>query len=359
MRVCKLFHSVQSLDQQSHQRDMTVTSAEILFQSCQQGATVSILAWAGMSTPWCCPSSIYLLTMASPILKGALRVGSGEAVMMCDMPESREFLSFNSCQKRCLWTNKATDLALHPVVGSCAASKRCREVSSSAWFWMPGSSVRSQPAGSMFHSQRGGWRWQETCKTWIRLWNWWHCSNRSCLIWLLLPLLRQSQYGFLFSSAILAQGCSQVLEIGHLLMMQHNNTKFGDITFGGLEDIIWTNIDILTLRCDLDLECSNPLFFCFVYKTLLLMMMYQQTKFGLLKNQQFIRYSRNNHILFIWANAVTLTLKIKNFFFFSMTLWFMMLHYHFKFGNKMTCCSEDILWTNIYRHLEPLLRPWL
>ena len=26
--------------------------------------------------------------------------------------------------------------------------------------------------------------------------------------------------------------------------------------FVGLEDVIWTNIDILTLFCDLDLDCS-------------------------------------------------------------------------------------------------------
>ena len=30
--------------------------------------------------------------------------------------------------------------------------------------------------------------------------------------------------------------------------------------FGGLEDIVWTNIDILTPHCDLDLECRNPFF---------------------------------------------------------------------------------------------------
>ena len=40
----------------------------------------------------------------------------------------------------------------------------------------------------------------------------------------------------------------------------HHNTKFGNQIFGGLEDIIRTNIDILTLHCDLDLECSNPIF---------------------------------------------------------------------------------------------------
>ena len=59
--------------------------------------------------------------------------------------------------------------------------------------------------------------------------------------------------------------------------MMHHNTKFGNKMFGGLEDIIWTNINILTLRCDLDPECSNPVFF---HRTLWFKMMYHQTKFG-------------------------------------------------------------------------------
>ena len=36
------------------------------------------------------------------------------------------------------------------------------------------------------------------------------------------------------------------------LMMMHHNIKFGNKLFGGLEVIIWTNIDILTLHCVLD-----------------------------------------------------------------------------------------------------------
>ena len=32
--------------------------------------------------------------------------------------------------------------------------------------------------------------------------------------------------------------------------MMHHSTKFGNTMFGGLEDIILTNIDILTLHCD-------------------------------------------------------------------------------------------------------------
>ena len=57
----------------------------------------------------------------------------------------------------------------------------------------------------------------------------------------------------------------------------HHNTKFGNQILGGLEDIIWTNTDILTLHCAFDLECSYPIFF---HKTLRLMMTYLQTKFG-------------------------------------------------------------------------------
>ena len=42
--------------------------------------------------------------------------------------------------------------------------------------------------------------------------------------------------------------------------MMHHSSEFGDKMLGGLENIIWINIDILTLRCDLDLECNNPIF---------------------------------------------------------------------------------------------------
>ena len=45
------------------------------------------------------------------------------------------------------------------------------------------------------------------------------------------------------------------------LTMMHHNTKFSNKLLGGLDDIIWTNINFLTLHCDLDLECSNLSFF--------------------------------------------------------------------------------------------------
>ena len=42
-------------------------------------------------------------------------------------------------------------------------------------------------------------------------------------------------------------------------MMMYHNTKFGNKMFGGLKGIIWTNTDILTLHCDLELERNNPI----------------------------------------------------------------------------------------------------
>ena len=42
--------------------------------------------------------------------------------------------------------------------------------------------------------------------------------------------------------------------------MMHHITKFGNKMFGGLEDIFWTNINIFSLRCDLDIEDSEPIF---------------------------------------------------------------------------------------------------
>ena len=96
---------------------MTDDSAKIFFQSFLQEAVVSSSGRAGMSTLCCCPSSIPLLTMASPTLQGALKDGSGEAVVVCDMPEPCRLPSLDSCQKRFLWTNKKVDLAPHLFTG--------------------------------------------------------------------------------------------------------------------------------------------------------------------------------------------------------------------------------------------------
>ena len=56
-----------------------------------------------------------------------------------------------------------------PSCWSCAPSRRCEEVSSGTWFKNCGFFSLSQQSGCMFHSHRGGWRWQETCATWTCL----------------------------------------------------------------------------------------------------------------------------------------------------------------------------------------------
>ena len=52
------------------------------------------------------------------------------------------------------------------------------------------------------------------------------------------------------------------------LMTMHHYTKFGNKMFGGVENNMWTNSEILTLRCDLDLERSKPFFFLTRYSGL-------------------------------------------------------------------------------------------
>ena len=75
--------------------------------------------------------------------------------------------------------------------------------------------------------------------------------------------------------------------------MMHHDTKFGYKMFAGLENIIWINIDIFTLRCDLDLEGNNPLFpqDALAYDNLL------SDQVWLPNNQQFRRYSSQSNIL--------------------------------------------------------------
>ena len=95
--------------------------------------------------------------------------------------------------------------------------------------------------------------------------------------------------------------------------MMHHNTEFGNKMLGGLENIIWINIDILTPHCDLDLEGNNPLFpqDALAYNNL------SSDQVWLPKNQQFRRYSSQSNVLIIWALAVTLTLKTANNFCFA------------------------------------------
>ena len=79
------------------------------------------------------------------------------------------------------------------------------------------------------------------------------------------------------------------------LIMMHHNTEFGDKMFGSLENIIWINIYILTLRCGLDLGGNNPLFSqdTLAYDNL------SWDQVWLPKNQQFRRYSSQSNVLII------------------------------------------------------------
>ena len=81
------FSSVQSLDRFGRRGDMRNDSSEILFQSLLQEALVS----EQFSHSQGCPlfdivyTAILLPTTASPILQGALKDGSGEAVVTYDV----------------------------------------------------------------------------------------------------------------------------------------------------------------------------------------------------------------------------------------------------------------------------------
>ena len=132
------------------------------------------------------------------------------------------------------------------------------------------------------------------------------------------------------------------------LMMLHHSIMFGNQMFGGLEGIIWTNIDILTFIVTLTLNTVIHLF----HKALWLTMIYHQTMFGCRRINSSENTTERVIFFIISALTVTLTLKIANNFFFfllfCMPLWPTMLHRHTKFGKKMFCGSEDIIQTNIH-----------
>ena len=75
--------------------------------------------------------------------------------------------------------------------------------------------------------------------------------------------------------------------------MTHHNTKFGNKMLGGLEDIIWTNINILNLHCDLDQVIQLFPQDTLAYDDV------SSDKVGLPRNQKFMRYNRKSHILTI------------------------------------------------------------
>ena len=80
------------------------------------------------------------------------------------------------------------------------------------------------------------------------------------------------------------------------LIMMHHNTKLGNKMSGGIEYILWPKINILILRCYLDLECSNPSFFS---QDTLASDNVSSDQVWLPKNQQFRKYSGKSHILII------------------------------------------------------------
>ena len=81
--------------------------------------------------------------------------------------------------------------------------------------------------------------------------------------------------------------------------MMHHNNKFGNKMFGGLEDIIWTNIDILILYFDLDPECRHS-------QDTLAYDDVSSDQIRLPRNQQFGKDRRKGHTMIIWALAVDL-----------------------------------------------------
>ena len=73
----------------------------------------------------------------------------------------------------------------------------------------------------------------------------------------------------------------------------HHHTQFGSKRVNDSEDIIWTNTDNLTLRCDLDLKCKNPFFYppqdTLAYDDV------SVSQIWLPRIQRHIRYSRKSH----------------------------------------------------------------
>ena len=114
------------------------------------------------------------------------------------------------------------------------------------------------------------------------------------------------------------------------LMMMHHHTKFGGKRFSGSEDISGqTFIDILNFRCDLDLEDSTPIF----STTSWLMMMHHHTKFG---NKMFGSLEGIIWTNIHWHSESSLWPwpYMQYSIFFHRTLLLMMLYYQSKFGCK-------------------------
>ena len=127
-------------------------------------------------------------TPASPILQGALKDGfwrgcrgvwharTMQVSVSWQLPEEVPVDPQGS------WSCSA------PSRWSCAPSRTCGEVSSCTWFRKPG----APPPFFFSRLSKQRWKWQDTCRPWTCLQSCWCCTARSCLVWPLPPLLRQS-----------------------------------------------------------------------------------------------------------------------------------------------------------------------
>ena len=131
---------------------MRVDSAEILFQSFLAGGPCEQLCHKHG-----CPlfdvvhPAFPLPTMALPTLKGALKDGFWEAVIVCDMSEPCKFPSLDSCQKRLLWAHKEVILLCAQLLVLWSKQEMqffFRHLVSNAWIFFSQSASRvhvSQP----------------------------------------------------------------------------------------------------------------------------------------------------------------------------------------------------------------------
>ena len=101
-----------------------------------------------------------------------------ERLLWHDMPKTCKFPFLDSCQKRFLWTPKKLDLAPYRFIGLVFHIGSVEKFPQALGFESL-DPFFSQRAGSMFHSHRGGCRWQETCRAWTCLGSWWCCTTRS------------------------------------------------------------------------------------------------------------------------------------------------------------------------------------
>ena len=79
----------------------------------------------------------------------------------------------------------------------------------------------------------------------------------------------------------------------------------------------------------------------FFHRTLWLMMLYYQTKPGCKRTNSL---EDTTEIVIFWLQKPHCDLDIEHSNFFFMSLWLMTLHNHTRFGNKIFCGSEVILW---------------